>query len=172
MHGQEIRSHLVVQESHNQPVQILEKFRSTCNFSRTVMWNFMGICEMHYHMCWENDTHQDVMVAVAYALEQTKIIWLCLMWSTPVFVRLFEFLNNCWFWFSNQFQIQRTISSSSLKKQNQRTTDPGYFKNLKGPVVFMKELSVLMASHFILFSVLWRTVIIYQTQVFGFIWES
>jgi hypothetical protein len=41
------------------------------------------------------------------------------------------------------FQNQRIASFGSLTTyQNERTVGPGYFKNLKEPMVFMKELAM------------------------------
>jgi hypothetical protein len=48
----------------------------------------------------------------------------------------------CWFWFLDYFKNQRTVSSGSLSKnQNQRTTGPGYFKNLKRTGSFQERIS-------------------------------
>jgi len=41
------------------------------------------------------------------------------------------------------FPNQRITSFGSLiTYQNERTAGPGYFKNLKGPMVFMKEMAM------------------------------
>jgi len=47
-----------------------------------------------------------------------------------------------WFWFLDYFKNQRTVSSGSLSEnQNQRTTGPGYFKNLKRTGSFQERIS-------------------------------
>jgi hypothetical protein len=47
------------------------------------------------------------------------------------------------------------------KHQNQRITDPSYFKNLKAPVVFHERTSGFLAGYLI-FSIVLRTMVIYQ----------
>ncbi len=86
-------------------------------------------------------------------------------------VWLLEFSKKCQFWFSNISELENhQFQFLEETNQNQRTTWSSYVKNLKEPVVFMKELvktSGFMASFF--FPAFLKTVVIYQNWVFDFL---
>jgi hypothetical protein len=67
-----------------------------------------------------------------------------------------EFSKKCQFWFSNISELENhQFQFLEETNQSQRTTWSSYFKNLKEPVVFMKELVKTggsMASCFFFFS--------------------
>ncbi len=149
MNGQEIRSHLVVPESsHHWPAQIWRNSETTCNCSRPVMWNFIGICEMHYHMYCESHA-QDVTVAATY---MSWNIWLLhldsLGYNQHQFCAVIELLKNHWFWFFKNFKIRESPASVFWKHQNQRTICPSYFKNLQLSILSLviEDNGILLAS--------------------------
>ncbi len=79
-------------------------------------------------------------------------------------VWLFEFINNCHFWFQNYFRVTESEVLVLWKNQNQRTINPGYFKNLKEPVVFRKKQQ--WTHGFMVVKIIKINMTIYQNQFF------
>jgi hypothetical protein len=87
------------------------------------------------------------MLAHAHNLQSTVHTGVLPRGMCPDVVRVFEFLKNHQLWFFKTFwKLGRLLvlvlwgKFFKSKNQNQRTIDSGYFKTLKRPMVFVKEL--------------------------------
>jgi hypothetical protein len=124
--------------------------------------NVLGLKDVAITVRHDSDLHAPLLVRnLASSLEGgyelqcnaiTNVVW------------LLEFSKKCQFWFSNISELENhQFQFLEETNQNQRTTWSSYVKNLKEPVVFMKELvktSGFMASFF--FPAFLKTVVIYQ----------